>query len=501
VEVLRGTLNASTTLDNLWGLGPVQFTSLTHLASSDSFQFQDFFVGGSADDLPIFAEIWIDSDVELFSQEFRLQSNGDGPLTWTVGAEYWEENREVLNGGVTCLNYAPPFVPAGPSCAPTVAGVGTTFPRNADLWTRDIEHWAAYGLVSYAFNDQWELTLDARYVNEDLVAGGPDLDNSLIGIFSGPAPAPAGLVTATQSDSFIAPKATLQYTYSDNAMGYLSIAEGIKPAGIGSVNGGGGTFFPENLRFEQERVLVYELGAKTDLLNNRLRVNGAVFFQDFTDKQVTSQIVDDNGFLQSRIRNADAEIYGAELDVTWHATDALRFQASYTYLQTEYTDFTQLTSSTNTIAYSNSCEVVTTAAGVSTCRVNFTGNELERAPENSFVGIASYGRELTPGINWFAELQTTFRDERYSNAANLLKFDSFWLADLRIGVSGSNWEVIAYANNLFDDDTIRDGFNTAGDFRDVLFSNSFAPVAPDSAQLYLPPPRAVGIRATYSFGS
>lgn len=506
-EVLRGTLNATREIDNLFGLGPAQFISLTHLASSDSFQFQDFNAFGRADDLPAFGEIWIDNDTRLFSQEFRLQSTGNGPLTWTVGAEYWEENRDVLNGGITCLSYAPPFIPAevAPSCGPFVANVGTTLPRNADLWTRDIEHWAVFGLLGYEINDNWEVTVEARYVNEDLDVSGPDADNSIIdplGIFGGGSvlgPAPTGQVTADQSDSFIAPKATLQYNHSDDVMAYLSIAEGIKPAGISTVNGGGGTFQPEQGRFDREQVIVYELGAKSDLFDRRLRLNGALFFQDFTDKQVTSQVPDDNGFLVARVLNADAEVYGAELDVTWLATEKLSLQLGYTFLESEFTDFTQLTSSAGAIAYTGGCEVVTTAAGQSTCRVSFTGNELERVPRHSFVGIASYQDQLTAGINWFAELQTTFRDERYSNQGNLLQFDSYWLADLRIGLASGNWEVIAYVDNLLDDDTIRDGFNTGGYINDFSLAGATF-VLPDSAQFYLPPPRAFGVRASYSFG-
>ncbi len=406
---------------------------------------------------------------------------------------------------MTCLTYAPPFVPAevAPACGPIVAAVGTTLPRNADLWTRDIEHWSAFGVLSWDINDNWMASVEGRYVNEDLEAGGPDLDNSIVSPlpFLGGAsfPAPAGLVTATQGDSYFAPKATLQYTHNDRMMGYFSVSQGIKPAGIGSVNGGGGTFFPEQLRFEEEQVIVYELGTKIDLLDRSMRINSALFYQDFTDKQVTSQIVDENGFLQSRIRNADAEIYGAEVDITWVPTDALMLHASYTYLQSEYKDFTQLTSSPGVIAYTGGCDLVTTPAGQTTCQVNFSGNELERAPRNSFVGLARYSANITANIDWFVEMQSTFRDERFSSPNNLLKFDSYWLSDLRIGLSSGNWQVIAYAENLFDDDTIRDGFNTGGDLRNFSIAGPTF-VLPDSAQFYLPSPRTVGLRLSYAFG-
>lgn len=504
-EILRATLDITREFGRPEGLGPAKFVSLTHVASAESLQFQDFNNYGDASEIPAFGEIWIDNDTELFSQDFRLQSSADTRLTWTLGAEYWEEQRDVLNGGVTCLTYAPPFVPAevAPPCGPIVAAVGTTLPRNPDLWTRDIEHWSAYGLLTWAFNDQWKASFEGRYVDEDLEAGGPDLDNSIVSPlpFLGGAsfPASAGLVTATESDSYFTPKASLQYLPNDRMMGYFSVAQGVKPAGIGSVNGGGGTFFPEQLRFDQEKVVVYEIGTKMDFLDQRLRINSALFFQDFTDKQVTSQIVDENGFLQSRIRNADAEIYGAEVDLTWYPTDALRLQAAYTYLESEYTGFDQLTSSPGVIAYTGGCELITTAAGQSTCRVSFTGNDVERAPKNSFVGNARYSSEVIGDFSWFVDLQTTFRDERFANPGNLLKFDSYWLSDLRVGLNGGNWQVVAYVENLFDDDTIRDGFNTGGDLRNFSIQGATF-VLPDSAQFYLPTPRTFGVRAAYYFG-
>jgi iron complex outermembrane receptor protein len=504
LEVLHGTLNITREFAGATGLQPARFVSLTHIASAESLQFQDFNNYGDASGLPAYGEIWIDNDTEQFSQDFRLQSSDDGRLSWTVGAEYWEENRDVLNGGVTCLTYAPPFVPAAGAapCGPIVAPVGTSLPRNPDLWTRDIEHWSAYAMLSWDLNDSWTATVEGRYVDEDLDAGGPDLDNSILSPlpFLGGAsvPAPAGLIEASESDSYFTPKVSLRYLPNANTMAYFSIAQGVKPAGIGSVNGGGGTFFPEQLRFEQEKVVVYELGTKMDFLQQRVRLNTALFFQDFTDKQVTSQIVDDNGFLQSRIRNADAEIYGAEVDLTWIPTDSIRLQGSYTYLESEYTGFTQLTSSPGVIAYTGGCEVVTTPSEQSTCRVSFTGNEVERTPQHSFVGLARYSSPVTADFNWFVDLQTSFRDDRFANPNNLLKFDSYWLADLRVGLSGGNWQVIAYVDNLLDDDTIRDGFNTGGDLRNFSIQGATF-VLPDSAQYYLPSPRSYGIRAAYRF--
>ncbi|MEE4186719.1 MAG: TonB-dependent receptor, partial [Gammaproteobacteria bacterium] len=506
-QVARATLTITNDFDDLPLLGATRFTSLTHYADTSSTQFQDFNAFGSAAVLPAYGEIFFDDETTLFSQELRLQSNGDGPFNWVVGALFWQEQVDLLDGGITCLTYAPPFLPAAtaPPCGPFVADVGTALPRNADRWVRDTDHWSAYALLSYAFAEGWEASFEARQVSERLEVGGPDIDNSIIdplNIFGGGVtlfPAPAGINRGTNRDSYFAPKATLRWQASEDQTYYVSIAEGIKPSGISTVTGGVGAFNPDGNRFSSERVIVYELGAKTDWLDGRLRVNSALFWQDFTDKQVTSQLPDVSGILRSRVVNADAEVYGFEFDATWLATDHSTLQLAYTFLDTEYTDFPQLTSSAATIAYTGNCELVTTSAGQTTCRVSFSGNELERAPRHAAVGLYNYTRSLNASLDWYVEGQATYRDERFTNPANLLTFDSYWLADFRVGILAERWELTAYVNNAFDDDTVKNAFNTGGYLRDFELAGATF-VLPDSGQLFLPDPRRFGIRALYRFG-
>ena len=506
-EVFRGTLEISKDFESLPLFGAARLTSLTHYADTSSFQFQDFNAFGSAAELPAYGELWIDNDTDLFSQDVRLDSADNSQLTWTLGALYWQERKDLRDGGLTCLTYAPPFVPAAaaPPCGPFVADVGVTLPRNPDTWFRDTDHWSVYGLVGWEFSEGWTLTLEGRYVDEELKVGGPDLDNSIIdptNLFGGGAtffPPLPGVNTGRDDDSFFAPKATLDWRPDDRSMFYFSIAEGLKPSGISTVSGGVGVFDPDENRFQQERVIVYELGAKVDSFGGRLRTNGAIFFQDFTDKQVTSQVPDESGILKSRVLNADAEVFGLELDVIWLATQHLTLRGAYTYLDTEYTDFKQLTQSAGTIAYTGGCELFTTTAGDTTCRVSYDGRELERAPRHALVASASYSRELTRDIDWYAQVQTRFTDSRYANPANLLEFDAYWLTDFRLGFSSDAWEIIGYIDNLLDDDTIRTGFNSGGYLLNFELAGATF-VLPDSGQFFLPPPRTYGVRATYRFG-
>ena len=86
---------------------------------------------------------------------------------------------------------------------------------------------------------------------------------------------------------------------SDEQTYYGSVSRAIKPAGISTLVGPEG-FNPDVLRFEAEKMTVYEFGWKTSWMDNSLRFNGAVFYQDFTDKQLTSQWLPPSGILSTR---------------------------------------------------------------------------------------------------------------------------------------------------------------------------------------------------------
>jgi outer membrane receptor protein involved in Fe transport len=547
-NINRGTLTLN------WDLGPVLFTSLSHVADADTEQWEGA-EDVSANAAPTPAEFILENGTKLYSQEFRLASNkADSRLQWLAGAVLWRENVDVLDGSYTCLNYAGfPFFPNGPQpCGPimrnirkdaplNVPGDGLT-PLNPDRWARDTEHWSVYGLVEWEFIDRWKLTLEGRQTWERVEARGPDLDNGIFdpsGVlctFFGAPPCPqsgpgtsatTGLTQVanarggSERDSFFAPKITLTYEPTDDALIYLSFAETFKPKGISTLLAGLGAFYqrscvedsggnplPQQLcdpiggfRFKQERLDYYELGWKTDWFDRRLRVNGAVFFQDFKNKQVSTQVTDPNtGLVAGRILNAGkAEVLGIELDVTWQVTEHLALSGAHTWLDTEYTDFKSNTTGVGRIAYAGNCTPVTVGVGAgarNNCQVSYDGNELERAPENSFFGNVRYQRMLVGDTQWFVEADAIYQDQRFTSEDNQMILPDYWLANFRFGVRNDQWDVIGYVDNAFDDDTVKVAFND-GDIPTFFATNRFL----DKGTITLPDPRLYGIRVNYRFGA
>jgi outer membrane receptor protein involved in Fe transport len=516
----------SLTID--FDLGPVLLKSLSHYADSEVFSFEDSRREGSASANFVAAEFWLKDKNKLLSQELRLQSNAEGPLQWTVGGLLWREDNTFFDGSFNCVQ-TPGFVPPatvipGRPCGPDIlAVVPDDTSRQIDPWERDTRHWSVYGLVEWEFLENFRVIAEARYTDEKLELSGPDRpNNSFFRAFnvSNPLPPPpggfppslqaaVGTISAADKDSFFLPKATLQWLPSDSQMYYASWAKAAKPSGIATVAALQG-FLPDTNRFETEKLQVWELGGKTSWLDNRLVLNGSLFYQDFSDKQTTSQFVTDNGILLTRPVNASkAEIYGLELDVLWRVLDELTLRASYTWLDAKYKRFTQLNSGASRIADAGNCTPVpldpvpAPPTNPLTCEINLSGKRLEFTPRNAAVLGFDYERALAGGTSWFLESDVVYQGKRFLNDSNSLALDSYSEVGFRLGLRSEQWEVLAYAENAFDDDTVRSSFaNTYNlGLRVVPAPAPFTFVLPLNQTPILPDGRQVGLRVNYRFSA
>lgn len=553
------------TLDLQWDLGGVTFTSLTHYADASTYQAE-----GSEDvstsTAPTTGELFVDQDTTLFSQEFRIASNGEGRVNWLAGGLFWQEKVDVLDGSHTCLNYTGALAgfPTGFSpCGPVLAGISASAPLNvpgdglaplnADRWSRDTDHYSVFGLVEWEFIDNFKVTLEGRQTWEDVTALGPDVDNGLwdpsgnLCVFfsnflappcpqTGPGTSAitgetevANALGGDEDDSFFAPKVTLTWTPTDDQLYYLSWAESFKPKGISTILGGTGAFYTDctdpdgdgpleapcddpiaGFRFDQEKLDNYELGAKTSWLDRRLRLNGAFFFQDFKNKQVSTQVTDPNtGVLSPRILNAGAaEVWGAEIEAVWFATENLTLNAAYTWLDTEYTDYKANTTGVGTISYVGNCTMVANQVDLNgdddfldagetsrSCQVSYDGNELEGAPEHAWVGGARWQANLVGNTDYVLDGDFQYQSSRYASDKNQMQFPDYWVANFRAGIVNDTWDILAYVDNAFDDDTIKTGFED-GSIPTFFATNRFL----NQGTLILPDPRTYGLRMNYRFG-
>jgi outer membrane receptor protein involved in Fe transport len=406
--------------------------------------------------------------------------------------------------------------------------------------------------VEWDIASAWKLTLEGRYVDEELTVEGPGCDPEesyaltgfltvtsptgevvCSGDFRGPSSTvqansgspfsndrsgslPDGTYSvavtfndsATTTDSFFTPKVTVEWTPTDNQMWYLSWAEGKKPGGLTTISAG--TFFNIDGRsFDQETLTNWEIGGKTGWLDGSLVVNGAAFFQEYTDKQVgVTQFSQRTQSDFGAIENAgEAEIWGIEFNAQWQPGERWLLSAGYTWLDAEYTEFISDTGSANEVARAQvagngGClEVIpgTLPDTRASCIVNRNGNKIEDIPENAFVGGVQYTAPIgATGLDWFAEVNAIFTDERWVEENNVQLLDSWWMFDLRLGLRSDSWDVLFYVDNLTDDDTSKSAIDV-GSQTNTMRQGQWPPGPTDGVVINLPDPRIYGIRATFRF--
>jgi outer membrane receptor protein involved in Fe transport len=344
-------------------------------------------------------------------------------------------------------------------------------------------------------------------------------------------PEPGVNETLKRTDRYWAPKATMEYAWNNDVMTYFSWSRGIKPGGFSLLTSGAFGLDAnldadyDEIEFEQERLDVWEIGAKTTLFDGRVRLNGSAFYQDFKDKQITVQKVTD-GTTGTEVDNiSGSEVKGIELDATWQINENWLVSGGYTFLDSEYTDYTITTKSSGDISRVNAgnasenCSQLAVLDGGNPndvgCVMSFNGNELERAPKNAALVNLSYTNNLfDTGMEWYGEANYRYQDKRYMEAFNIVEFKAYSLTDLRFGILADVWDVQLYVNNVFDDDTVTSGgpnpgiptgsfgfgFSLPPSFNDGGPGINAGPKLPSDIYANLPNPRIVGVSAKFRFG-
>ena len=302
--------------------------------------------------------------IDMDSHELQIIGTAfDEKLNYTGGLFYYEEDVEQVNPqtptlpiafiagqgaytpGIGALYDAAGYCPAaygGYLCVGTqrlpIPGPGDTgIPGMSDFhYGQNATSSAAYAQGTYAITDQFDLTLGVRYTEDEKDAY---LINQTIPGTSEAAPAKAD--DKWDNISYLA---IGNYAITDDISVYLTYATGY--------NGGGFNARASNIPsfqtpFAEEEVETWELGIKSELLDNRLRLNVAVFTNDYTDIQI-AQFEAGTGGASSRIVNAGAGTYqGIEFDIVMVPVDGLTIDLTYGYLDAEFDEYMALNPATN----------------------------------------------------------------------------------------------------------------------------------------------------------
>jgi len=266
-------------------------------------------------------DVFVGVDQNQFSQEFQVQYD-DGPLQAVAGLYYLKENITSDQAAFADDLFA-------------VAGFPVDFLRTIGD-DSELDSYAIFGQASYAFTDALSLTVGMRYTYEEKTYFRTTTTQSLF-FAADPIFGPAfnGTFAFNDSEDFDAftPSVTLDYKLLDDVLLYASVSRGFKSGGF---NGRANT--PADVSaFEPETVWTYEAGFKSTFADNRIRLNGAVFYNDYENFQAR---VGGATVGEFPVINAGAlEIYGAEFELIAQPIDGWTLTGSLGILEANYQEF------------------------------------------------------------------------------------------------------------------------------------------------------------------
>jgi iron complex outermembrane receptor protein len=294
-----------------WSVLGGELTSITGYRGVDSDYYNDY-VGEPAAIYATIRSVYRDT----WSQELRFAASLNDKIDYVVGAYYQENDLDYEN--YTSLGPDHPFS-------------GIAWPAEGNFLTadgsQDTEAWAVFAEGHYSFTDVTRLTLGARYSDEE-----KDFDLRPLGFPE------AGRAVENDSWDDVTYRIGLDHALNDNMMAYLTYATGFKSGGF---NEQAGTFASASASFDPEEADSIELGLKSDLLDNTLRLNLAAFYVEYSDLQLDTVVpIDEAPFQESRVTNAgEVTSWGVEADVLWLPTERLTIDGTLGYLDSEYDEF------------------------------------------------------------------------------------------------------------------------------------------------------------------
>jgi len=410
-------------------------------------------------------------DQKSTSLEVRLTSREDQKLRWLGGLYYADIQRTAAVGygadlglGFRRTIYIPPN---GPN------------PTDQLFWDEfKTEVYAAFGQIEMDVGDKGELALALRYDEEDRSVDNkvPNVLNAQIFGQFGRAPInPAynGSLTDTipnrdKTFSEWQPKISYTYEFTDNVNGYASYGVGFRSGGfnnIGSqatIDNAFGTYptAPQNVRdnYDKETTDTYEVGMKSQWLDNRLRVNAATFYTEVDDYQFFNFFAGPFGLLRV-VNNIDkVEIYGAEIDFAYALNSYLTISGGYGGIHSEIKQ-------NSNRPYTEGNDLPYAPEGSGALSLDFSmpvfGNlEWMTRLDYEYVGDTWFHSvQENETVNFFTDLSNVygvpgfgFGPSEYSNT----KRDAYWKVNLRAGLSGEHWSIEAWSKNLTDEDYLEE---------------------------------------------
>ena len=325
--------------------------------------------------------------------------------------------------------------------------------EDSDNNISDNNNWAIFTQWTYNVNDQLSVTAGGRYT-EDTKGSIPDQFNYVN-------PAAKYLPVQLYEDTFTSFtfSGDISYRWNEQIMTYFSYSEGFKGGGWNShfntcqilnpcatLLGLGGPplanaqaaadIFPLVHSFGPEDATTYEIGFKSDLLDNTLRVNVAGFITDYTNLQFVYR----SGVAPYLANAGKASSNGFELELSWVPAENWTIDGGIGYLDTRVDQLNTITSVGGT----------TVNAGVA------VGNKLPFSPEWQANGGIGYTAVLDNGWQLLPRADLAYQTKTFFDANNTVEIsqqDSYVVLNLSLALqpASEKWRATVGVNNANDE--------------------------------------------------
>jgi iron complex outermembrane receptor protein len=255
-----------------------------------------------------------------------------------------------------------------------------------------------------------------------------------------------GLFVDTLTESNVSWRGGLDYKVTRDVLLYVNVAKGYKGGSFPALPG---LVYTSYLPVTQEGLLDYEGGFKAKFFDRKLGVNGAIFYYDYSNKQLLTKRLDPLvGTAMALANIPKSRVEGAELEVTAVPIEGLHLSSGLTYLDAIITNYVGI----------NAATVV----------ASFAGTPIPFTPKWQYVLSADYDIPFTGKIQPFIGASLTGRNDTTSIVggadeaiirpgyrssvplADTYSLSGYHVFDLRAGLQAADgtWRVMAWAKNV-----------------------------------------------------
>jgi iron complex outermembrane recepter protein len=422
--------------------GSATLTSITAYQQFTRQQHED--VEGTPID---FFDVDYYNRVRQVSQELRLSSSGDQRLSYVGGLYYGNDK----------YSQADYFNVAGGA----VAGLLSRFKQ-------DSKAFAAFVHGDYKVSDALSIVAGLRYSRERI---GFDGATYLASGLAGDPPQPTTLIlplaadTRSNTDTDVTWKAGVEWRPEvsgntfDKVMVFANVSTGFRS---GSFNAEFVSALSALTTLSPEEITAYEAGIKSSLADRTMQLNASVFHYSFRNGFIN---VDRPGSPIPATANAAAiRSTGAEVSWLWQPKDEVKVGMATGWLRSRI-------------------DSDITSAGIS-----LKDKDTVQSPKLTYMAQANWSPQISPTKKLILAADASYRASQYyeSNNSPMSLEDGYWLANLRVGIGGSDgqWSVAAFVKNLSDTK-----YRT---YVNDVAANGFV------LNIY-GPPRTYGVAASYKF--